>query len=69
MIYDEYSYGRNAKVKRIENGFNEGITELVLREYRNISPFPKSKEIIIQCSSFHNRALFYTILSYMVDQI
>lgn len=33
MIYDEYSYGRNSKVKRVENGFNEGITELVLREY------------------------------------
>ncbi len=33
MIYDEFSYGRNSKVKRIENGFNPGITELVLREF------------------------------------
>ncbi|MCR4815394.1 MAG: hypothetical protein K5879_11285 [Lachnospiraceae bacterium] len=33
MIYDEFSYGRNSKVKRIENGTNPGITELVLREY------------------------------------
>ena len=33
MIWDEYSYGRNSRVLRIENGFNEGITELVLREY------------------------------------
>lgn len=33
MIYDEFSYGRNSKIKRIENGTNPGITELVLREY------------------------------------
>ena len=33
MIYDEFSYGRNSKVKRIEGGTNPGITELVLREF------------------------------------
>ena len=33
MIYDEFSYGRNSKVKRIVGGTNPGITELVLREY------------------------------------
>ena len=33
MIWDEYSYGREPKVLRIEGGVNEGITELVLREY------------------------------------
>ena len=33
MIYEEFSYGRNERVKRIENGTNPGITELVLREY------------------------------------
>ena len=33
MIWDEYSYGRNSKVLRIQGGVNEGITELVLREY------------------------------------
>ncbi len=32
-IWDEYSYGRNSKVLRIQGGMNEGITELVLREY------------------------------------
>ena len=32
-IWDEYSYGRNSKVLRIQGGVNEGITELVLREY------------------------------------
>ena len=32
MIYDEFSYGRNTKVKRIQNGSNPGITELILRE-------------------------------------
>ena len=32
-IWDEYSYGRNSKVLRIQGGINEGITELVLREY------------------------------------
>ncbi len=30
-IEDEFSYGRNAKVKSIRNGSNPGITELVLR--------------------------------------
>lgn len=33
MIYREYGYGLSPKVKRIEAGSNEGITELVLREY------------------------------------
>ena len=33
MIYDEFSYGRNSRVVRIQNGTNPGITELVLREY------------------------------------
>ena len=33
MIYDEYSNGRHSKVLRIQGGFNEGVTELVLREY------------------------------------
>ena len=33
MIYDEFSYGRCDQVKRIQNGSNPGITELVLREY------------------------------------
>ena len=32
-IREEYSYGREPKVIRIENGTNMGITELVLREY------------------------------------
>lgn len=31
-IEDEFSYGRNEKVKRIKPGSNPGITELVLRE-------------------------------------
>ena len=30
-IEDEFSYGRDAKVKSIRNGSNPGITELVLR--------------------------------------
>lgn len=30
-ILDEYSYGRNPKVKEVRGGFNEGITELVLK--------------------------------------
>ncbi len=30
-IEDEFSYGRNEKVKSIRNGSNPGITELVLR--------------------------------------
>ena len=33
MIWEEYSYNRNPKVLRVEGGFNDGITELVLREY------------------------------------
>lgn len=32
MIRDEYGYGREAKVLRIEDGTNQGISELVLRE-------------------------------------
>lgn len=32
-IREEFGYGREEKVKRIEMGMNEGITELVLREY------------------------------------
>ena len=31
-IEDEFSYGREEKVKRIRQGSNPGITELVLRE-------------------------------------
>ena len=30
-IEDEFSYGRNEKVKSIRRGINPGITELVLR--------------------------------------
>ena len=32
-IYREIGYGLNPKVKRIMPGENQGITELVLREY------------------------------------
>lgn len=32
-IWDEFSYGREPKVKRITMGDNRGITELVLREF------------------------------------
>lgn len=32
-IREEFSYGREPRVKRIEMGSNQGITELVLREY------------------------------------
>lgn len=32
-IREEFSYGREPKVKRIEMGTNQGITELILREY------------------------------------
>lgn len=32
-IQDEFSYGREPKVKRIVMGNNPGITELVLREF------------------------------------
>ena len=31
-IREEFSYGREPKVKRIATGQNEGITELILRE-------------------------------------
>ncbi len=31
-IREEFSYGREPKVKRIAMGANEGITELILRE-------------------------------------
>lgn len=33
MIWEEYSYGREPRVVRLEHGVNQGITELVLREY------------------------------------
>ena len=33
MILEEYRYGREPRVKRVVPGENEGITELVLREY------------------------------------
>lgn len=33
MIYEEYGYGREERVKRIVNGSNQGITELIIREY------------------------------------
>lgn len=32
-IQEEFSYGRETKVKRIVGGQNPGITELVLREF------------------------------------
>jgi len=32
-IREEFSYGREPKVRRIEMGNNQGITELILREY------------------------------------
>ena len=32
-IWDEFSYGREPKVKRIAMGDNQGITELILREF------------------------------------
>ncbi|MDO4297077.1 MAG: hypothetical protein Q4C59_01210 [Lachnospiraceae bacterium] len=32
-IWEEFSYGREPRVKRIEMGSNQGITELVLREF------------------------------------
>lgn len=32
-IQEEFSYGREPKVKRIEMGNNPGITELILREF------------------------------------
>lgn len=33
MIWEEYRFGREPRVLRVEGGWNEGITELVLREY------------------------------------
>ena len=33
MLREEYGYGREPAVKRIEMGDNQGITELVLREF------------------------------------
>lgn len=33
MLREEYGYGREPAVKRIEMGSNQGITELVLREF------------------------------------
>lgn len=33
MLREEFSYGREPKVLRVEMGSNLGITELVLREY------------------------------------
>lgn len=32
-LLEEYSYGRHEKVRRVVNGSNPGITELILREY------------------------------------
>lgn len=32
MIREEYSYGREPRVLRIQNGSNEGVTDLVLRD-------------------------------------
>ncbi len=31
-IFEEFRYGREPKVKRVEMGSNEGITELILKE-------------------------------------
>ena len=33
MVWEEYRYGREPRVRRVEGGWNEGVTELVLREY------------------------------------
>ena len=32
-LREEFSYGREPRVKRIEMGQNQGITELILREF------------------------------------
>lgn len=32
-IWEEFSYGREPRIKRIQMGSNQGITELVLREF------------------------------------
>lgn len=33
MLMDEYGYGRDNKVKKVQGGNNPGITELVLRDF------------------------------------
>ena len=33
MIREEYQYGREPRVLRVQGGWNEGISELVLREF------------------------------------
>lgn len=33
MLEEEFSYGRSDKVLRVVGGSNQGITELILREY------------------------------------
>ena len=33
MVFDEYQTGMNSRVLRVEAGWNEQMTELVLREY------------------------------------
>lgn len=33
MLREEFGYGREPRVKRIEMGTNQGITELILREF------------------------------------
>ena len=33
MIWEEYRFGREERVLRVVSGVNEGITELILREY------------------------------------
>ena len=33
MIREEFGYEREPKVKRLEMGTNQGITELILREF------------------------------------
>lgn len=33
MLWEEYSYERETKVLRLEHGNNQGITELVIREF------------------------------------
>jgi hypothetical protein len=33
MLQEEFSYGRSEKVLRVVGGSNQGITELILREF------------------------------------
>ena len=33
MLQEEYGYGREPKIIRVQGGNNPGITELVLRDY------------------------------------